>query len=390
MGKAYLALAELARAAGDETAALAQAQKALAAEPRQVGAELLVLDLSFKAGKPIPAAELDALIDEKGGLSKGERATALALRAEGLMKAGHAEEADKDLANALKINPGNREALVADGRLLLSQHRAMEALKVLQGAGTLAATDLELAEVLAQAQIDGGHYPEATQTLTTALAAHPANATLVMLQGVAAASSGRAEEAEKVLLAALKTDPSLSEAQLALGKLYLGLNQMDKARAAFEAAVRIEPRSSRVHAGLAQFLTAAGDAEGARKELSTTVTLDPANAEGHLIFGNVLRKLGQGDQALTELRKAEALDPKLPRDSADCRRAPRGAGRTPRRAPSTGPPRGWSQRTPSRRDCLAGIFVRPAMPTARSRRCKSQSTSILKTARCMPSWPSPS
>jgi cellulose synthase operon protein C len=314
MGKSYLALAELARAAGDTTEALAQAQKALAAEPGQAGAKLMVVDLSFKAGQALAMDDLDALIDDKSGLSKAERATALALRAEGRMKANHPEDAAQDLAKALQINAGNREAVVADARLLLSQHRAIEALKVLQTApASLAAKDLEVAEVLAQAQIDEGHYPEASQTVATALIAHPDNATLVMLKGVAAASSGKAEEAEKVLLEALKSDPTLSEAQLALGKLYLGLNQMDKARAAFEAAVRTEPQSSRVHAGLAQFLTAAGDAEGARKELSTTVSLDPRNAEGHLIFGNVLRKLGQGDQALVELRKAETLDPKLPR-----------------------------------------------------------------------------
>jgi len=314
MGKAFLALAELARASGDATEALALAQKAVAAEPRQVRAKLLVMDLTFKGGQPISEEELSALIDENSGLSKAGHATALALRAEVSMKAGRAADAEKDLTSALKLDSGNREAVVADGRLLLSRHRAMEALKILQSAAPLlAAKDLELAAVLAQAQIDGGHYPEATQTLTTALIAHPDNATLVMLKGIAAASSGKAEEAETVLLAALKTDPTLSEAQLALGKLYLGLNKMDKARAAFEAAVRDEPQSSRVHAGLGQFFMAAGDQEGARKELGTAVALDPQSAEGHLVFGNVLQKLGQGDQALAELRKAEALDPKLPR-----------------------------------------------------------------------------
>jgi predicted Zn finger-like uncharacterized protein len=313
MGKAYLALAEMARRNGDATEALALAQKAVAAEPRQVRAKLLVLDLTFKGGQPISDEDLAALIDEKSGLSRAGHATALALRAEVSMKASRSADAEKDLTAALKLDPGNREAVVADGRFLLSRHRAMEALKILQSLASLAAKDLELAEVLAQAQIDEGHYPEATQTLTTALVAHPDNATLVMLKGIAAASSGKAEEAEKVLLAALKTDPNLSEAQLALGKLYLGLNKMDKARAAFESAVRAEPQSSRVHAGLGQFLLAAGDPEGARKELGTTVALDPQSAEGHLVFGNVLRSLGQGDQALAELRKAEILDSKLPR-----------------------------------------------------------------------------
>ena len=124
LGKAYLALAELARDAGDTTEALAQAQKAFSAEPRQARAKLVVVDLSFKGGQALATDDLDALIDDKSGLSKAERATALALRAEGLMKANHTEDAARDLAKALQINPGNREAVVADGRLLLSQHRA--------------------------------------------------------------------------------------------------------------------------------------------------------------------------------------------------------------------------------------------------------------------------
>ena len=216
LGKAYLALAGLAVQGGSPSEALTQAQKAAQVDPQQARARLLVQSLEAKerslGAKPGSARssppgtddELRSLSGEKSGLSPAQRATALALLGEEQIAAGRIPEAEKSLAEALKLDPASRDANLSQGRLLLATHHGGAALAALQKLQPLASKDLEVAYALAEAQIDQGHYPEATAVLGPALAAHPDDPRLATLKGIAAASSGKAEEAESVLAAALE------------------------------------------------------------------------------------------------------------------------------------------------------------------------------------------
>ena len=115
LGKAELALAELSRQAGALADALTEAEKAVELEPEQVHAKLMVRQLEAATGKTLAAPvleELRGLSAEKSGLSKSQRAAALALVAGAQFHAGHVPEAQKTLKEALDIDARNREGLM--------------------------------------------------------------------------------------------------------------------------------------------------------------------------------------------------------------------------------------------------------------------------------------
>ncbi len=315
LGKAELALAEQARLSGELAVALVDAEKAVEIEPGQVRAKLLVRQLEAVSGKPLSAQaieELRGLAAEPSGLSRAQRAAALALVAAAELRGPHPVDAQKTLKAALEIDARNREALLVQAQMMLAQHHGGEALTALKPIADLAAKDLDVADALAQVQIDQGHYADAIATVAPQLVAHPDSARLNTLKGIASASLGKAEEAEKILVAALKADPELAEAHLALGKLYLNRNQLDRSRAEFDAALAKAPQSSRVHTGFAELLLAQGNREAARTELATAIALDPASAAAHDLLGQLLRQIGQLDAGLAELRVAEKLDSAFP------------------------------------------------------------------------------
>lgn len=315
LAKGFLALSDLARHADDTADALAQAQTALSLDSKLGRAALVVEQLQFAAGKVVAEEDLRALAADQGGqssLSMGQRASALALVGESLVRAGKNIEGEHVLVEALKIDAHSRDAALGLAALRLSEHRGAAALATLAGVSMLAAKDSAVAAALAEAQIDQGHYQEAAQTLVPAVAAHPKDPHLATLQGIAAASLGKSEEAEKVLLAAIASDPTQSEAYIGLAKIYLHAGSMAKAKAELDAALLRAPQSSRAHVAMAQLHMAQNDREDGRRELMAAVNLDPQNAEAHLLLGKLLQSLKLYEPALSELRKAEALDANLP------------------------------------------------------------------------------
>jgi len=215
--------------------------------------------------------------------------------------------------------------------LIPQQYAALKAeVEACLSAGRLADADRALAEIvrlnprehvawslLAKAALQRGEAELALGQIGRALEGDRRNPGYLNLQAVAQAETGALDAAEATLRRALREQPTYAEAHYNLGKVLEKRGDLRAARRAYERAVAIEPRYPGARGNYALVLQRLGEIDAAQSVLEAAVADDPANAWDIVLLGKVLMATRGFDAAIALY---DAACRRLP-DSAMLRRA---------------------------------------------------------------------
>jgi tetratricopeptide (TPR) repeat protein len=256
--------------------------------------------------------------------------------------AGKREEAEKQLAEALKENPRSAEALVLQGRIALQRGDGKEAVQAFR---TVLKDQPDLAEahaLLGRAYLMTSDTSLARESLERAVALNPRIADAQMTLAALDSSSGRFKEARARLEGLLSTNPNnlyilsallnlqaaekdwaaaeqtLSKARaagadrgasdLVEGRLAQARGEWDHARASFERAAARHPEAPELLIALVQLDLQQGKPAQAKARLEQVLARNPNHPYASGFLGEVA--LLVGDRAEAERRFREAVQHK--------------------------------------------------------------------------------
>ncbi len=146
----------------------------------------------------------------------GDARATLLIRAERELAAGRFAEAERDIAGALALDPGDVRALKLHAAVLQRRGRIAEAVAVLRRAATRAPDDPLLLNSLGIALAASGDLAGALAMLRPAAALAPAHAAIGANLGKVLVDSGALEEGAATLRAALERAPAMTHARFTL------------------------------------------------------------------------------------------------------------------------------------------------------------------------------
>lgn len=212
---------------------------------------------------------------------------------------GEIQQAIGQLREALKLEPGLRDAQGLLGELLLAQGFAKEALPHLEAAGNVYLRAVALVELR--------RLPEAVDMLLIADAQHPDDPEVLFHLGEA--SGALMQRAYTRILRVHPESPRALELQ---ARNYLAQGRGDLAERAFRNVLKIKPDLPGIHMELGKILNdQRGDLDGAEREFRAEAQLCPGRSEAAWRLGSVLLKKGQPREALVELRRSDQLQPDM-------------------------------------------------------------------------------
>ncbi len=369
----YLANARLALQKGDLKAAQIQLLNAVKSDPQDAETRFLLARVEFDLGDPVAAekevrnardrgydahkslallsqtmlaqAKFQAMLDEFKTTGKDNQLDSEILVARGIAEAGlnHVDAAQKDFADAEKMEPTSVQPLLADARLAVARRdidRAMkkadEALAVqpksadamlvkaqalrLKGdlVGSAAVLDqaVEAAPDSLQAKLDRASMLLATGKITAAqtdiqsvLAIAPGNVQAIYLQAVLEANSKdwHATDASLNRIAAFLGRIPRAYYLLAVTKRELG--QLEQARDAATRYIGRAPNDLSGYKLLAQIETDQHQPDQVIATLSKISEAGQGDAETYDLLGRAYAASGRGDDAVKAFQKAQTLAP---------------------------------------------------------------------------------
>lgn len=369
----YLANARLALQKGDLKAAQIQLLNAVKSDPQNAEAHYLLAQVEFDLGDPVAAekevrnardrgydahkslgllsqamlaqAKFQAMLDEFKPTGKDPQLDSEMLVARGIADAGlnHVDTAEKDFAEAEKLQPGSVQPLLADARLAVARRdvdralkKADEALAVqpksadamlvkaqalrmkgdLVGSASILDQAVEAAPDSLQAKLDRASMLLATGKVTSAqsdvqavLAVAPGNVQALYLQAVlqANAKDWHATDATLNRIAAYLNRIPRAYYLLAVTKRELG--QLEQAR---DAAARYVSRAPNDLAGyklLAHIDTDKHQPDQVIETLAKITDAGQGDAETYDLLGRAYAAVGRGEDAVKAFQKAETMAP---------------------------------------------------------------------------------
>jgi tetratricopeptide (TPR) repeat protein len=212
------ALSRALKAAGETTRASDVLRQAIQLSPTQASAWYHLGMLTLALDSLQKAIALDADLP-------GAYTTLAAMQA----SAGHREQTQESLREALRIDPYDAAAWDLAGR----------------------------------ASAEKGQFPEALFNFEKANYYRPNFAPYLYDYGVALSNAGELDRAQEMADAALKADPKLAEAHVLCGRLLVAKRRLPEAAAEYREALRLRPDFARLRLDLASTLASAGEMEQA-------------------------------------------------------------------------------------------------------------------------------
>jgi len=157
-------------------------------------------------------------------------------------RAGHLDQASRELQAAVKADPKGLYALALLGQVELERGDPRAAISPLESAISLDADDVELENNLALAYLGAGRFLEANGEMGMAFTHNKKTYSKgFFVQGVAEDREGRLTIAEQHLREALQPDPKFYQALDALAQVEAEEGQLDQARQSYADALKIRP-----------------------------------------------------------------------------------------------------------------------------------------------------
>lgn len=268
---AHRLLAHAYRLAGDEAAAMASLDAALALSPEDADLHL------ERAGLLLRARQLDeaqSALARSTGLDPNQF-PAYVLQAQLALGRGDLDEAERLVRTAARIAPDHPQLAAVEGMLALRRGRPDHALSLLSDAITRAPDEPMLRHAIGFAYLAKGHHAFAEQAFRRVLEANPDNPPLRALVADLVRQQGRPGEAADEL-APLLDDPATSPALHRLaGELELGAGRPAQAVPRLKHALATMPGDRRTLSGLLAAWNATGDRDDARGTLDAALATHP-------------------------------------------------------------------------------------------------------------------
>jgi tetratricopeptide (TPR) repeat protein len=236
----------------------------------------------------------------------------LTYRAVLLLSVGRVEEAQADIARALRLEPRHSPAFAVQAVIAVTQNDNAEALRLAQTAVALEPASPAARVALSYAQQAEFDLKSALTSLQEAVNVAPDNALAWARLAELWLSVGDLNRALKAAQQAAKLHPNLGRTQSVLGFAYLTQIKTADAKKAFESAIQLDQADPlpRLGLGLAKIRESA--LEAGRGEIEIAVSLDPNNALARSYLGKAYYEEKRDRLAGDQFAIAKALDPKDP------------------------------------------------------------------------------
>ena len=280
--------------------------------------------LSLLAGAVLVFGLGTALAQDEAAESAPD-ATTLVSDGEFYLDRGDCSLAQFYYQEALRLDEGNPQALVGQGRALSCQGAYPAAIDAFQSALEADPENVDALVHLANAyqyqyQSDASAYSgrlaDALDTVQRAESIAPNRASVQNTKGIVLYQLGDLAQARTTLERAADLasgDQDLdnlekSTLQVNLGRVYRDTEQLELAQQAFRRAVVLDPTSATAHNNLGDMAYRLGDCSTAEYELSQAVNLDPDNLSAASNLGIVLFECGEVQASLPRLQEAVQMN----------------------------------------------------------------------------------
>jgi Flp pilus assembly protein TadD len=223
-----------------------------------------------------------------------------------------------DVARALMISndslarwPNDPRLLHLRGLVYFRSNRLADAERDLAAAQKIVPGDTDIAFDLGLAGMAQRRYESAAAQFETAMKdpVRRQSGLPHLLLGRAYQNSNRSELAIQEFKTALRNEPGLKMGHFHLGYAYESVGRNQEALAEYEQELKVSPNETEVHYQYAHLLLEAGKLDEAQSHLRTALQAQPNHAEAQYDLGKTLLLQGKPAEAVTELRKAIALQP---------------------------------------------------------------------------------
>jgi tetratricopeptide (TPR) repeat protein len=237
----------------------------------------------------------------------------------GVVRAQQTENAKAEgcFHKALAIQPNLTSAQTNLGHLLLSEHRASEALPYLSEALQHDRSNSELREMLVASaeetalhQRARGDRNGALATLLAAKAQVPHNFRLLLDLSILEDESRLLRDAERDVAEARVIHPDDLKALYAEARVKMDLQDMPAAERDMRAYLKARPEDATAHYGLGRILQMTQRSDEAKAEFERSIALAPNQAESYYQIGQMALDGGDYAAAQQECRKALEHDAK--------------------------------------------------------------------------------
>ncbi len=226
-----------------------------------------------------------------------------------LLSLGHVDEAIAHDRKALRIRPGDANALTNLANALLRKNDYPEAIEYYRTVLKARPNDAEMHRNLGKALYQSGAADEAMTQFREVLRIHPTDSDAAYSLGNAMLEKGEAEAAIPHFRKAIASDPKNIAAHYNLGIALQRIDQLEEAMAEFRQTLQLDPRHVDAHNNLAIALLKKGESAAAIAEWQAALRIEPANAEMHNNLGVALLREGRAAEGLRQWRETLRLQP---------------------------------------------------------------------------------
>ena len=234
------------------------------------------------------------------------------LRAALLLNVGRVGEARSDIAQALRLEPGDSTAYALDSVIALVQNDRDKALALAQQAERLDPRSPIARIALSYAYQARFHIERALQEAKKAIALAPEDSRAWARLAELELSVGDLDRALAAARRAVEIAPDLARTQIVLGFAFLTQIKIGDAKAAFEKAIDLDPAAPLARLGLGLAQIRQGHLNKGTREIEIAAILDPNNSLVRSYLGKAYYEQRRQKLAASEFAIAKQLDPKDP------------------------------------------------------------------------------
>ncbi len=222
----------------------------------------------------------------------------------GMLLGNKPEEAARCFERVIQLKPEYAEAHFQLGLLLAKRNQPQEAISHLSRAAELKPDDGQTHFSLGVLLAGQGRLDDAVAHYAKAAQLKPDDATIFYNLGVTVARQGKLEEAIKDLSRAVEIKPDYTDAYVNLGVMRARQSKYNEAIDYLTKAVQIDPNHTTAHYNLAMALSQTARHNEAIRHWAQVIALDPGNIAALLNLAGSYERTGQRDKALASLQKA--------------------------------------------------------------------------------------
>ncbi|MEP6880089.1 MAG: tetratricopeptide repeat protein, partial [Nitrosospira sp.] len=246
-------------------------------------------------------------------IPQNERSTiSLTYRASLLLTVGRVDEAQMDIGQALKLEPGNSSAYALRAIIAVVQNDKEQALVEATRAVELDQASPTARLALSYAQQAHFKIGDALESVKKAVELDPQNALAWARLAELHMSTGYLDRALEAAHQAVKLRPDLSKTRTVLGFAYLTRIDTAAAKTAFAKAIELDQADPMPRLGMGLAKIREGDLEAGRVELEIAASLDPANSLIRSYLGKAYFEEKRYGLAETQFALAKERDPNDP------------------------------------------------------------------------------